>query len=164
MLFLAENSLEPSSAGGGYFAYILLWYFSNPMKSLTAFLPINRCPLPCPWTPPLPSLFCGFVCYQKLVQFQVPRLKTLLPICLLYNTYVTLSFFCREEYARQFGFMGEQLVEELGKGHHSGDVANLPPQFSSQPQYSRNVRQKRKLRKTQGSILLDLALSVFRTD
>ena len=86
--------------------------------------------------------------------------------CCLYvysNTNITL-FFCREEYARQFGFMGEQLVEELGKGHHSGDVANLPPQFSSQPQYSRNVRQKRKLRKTQGSILLDLALSVFRTD
>merc|ERR1712024_393343 len=65
----------------------------------------------------------------------------------------------REEYARQFGFMGEHLVEELGKGHHSGDVANLPPQFSSQPQYSRNVRQKRRLRKTQGQVLLNLALS-----
>ena len=69
----------------------------------------------------------------------------------------------REEYARQFGFMGEHLVEELGKGHHSGDVANLPPQFSPQPQYSRNVRQKRRLRRTQGQVLLNLALSVFNT-
>ena len=25
------------------------------MESFTAFIPINRCPLTCPWTPPVPS-------------------------------------------------------------------------------------------------------------
>ena len=29
------------------------------MESFTAFIPINRCPLPCPWTPPVPSLDIG---------------------------------------------------------------------------------------------------------
>ena len=32
------------------------------MQSLTAFIPNNRCPLPCPWTPPPPS-------YQRLRGF-----------------------------------------------------------------------------------------------
>ena len=42
--------------GGGYFLWILLWHVANPMESFTAFIPINRCPLTCPWTPPVPSL------------------------------------------------------------------------------------------------------------
>ena len=49
----------------------------------------------------------------------------------------------REEYARQFGQMGERLVEELGKGHHGPDVANLPPQLAPRPH---TVRQRRKVR------------------
>jgi len=27
------------------------------MESFTAFIPINRYPLTCPWTPPVPSLY-----------------------------------------------------------------------------------------------------------
>ena len=55
-----------------------------------------------------------------------------------------LKQFCyREEYARQFGYMGERLVEELGKGHHGPDVANPPSQYTPQHQ---NTRQRRKIR------------------
>ena len=30
------------------------------MESFTAFIPINRCPLTCPWTPPVPSVYLLF--------------------------------------------------------------------------------------------------------
>ena len=54
MLFMAEKIMEPA-ARGGYFSQILFWHVANLMESLTAFIPINRCPLTCPWTPPVPS-------------------------------------------------------------------------------------------------------------
>ena len=58
-----------------------------------------------------------------------------------------LKQFCyREEYARQFGYMGERLVEELGKGHHGPDVANLPPRLAPRPAQPYTVRRRRKAR------------------
>merc|ERR1711963_111270 len=60
-----------------------------------------------------------------------------------YNTDPGAGVRNREEYARQFGQMGERLVEELGKGHHGPDVANLPPQLAPRPH---TVRQRRKVK------------------
>ena len=36
------------------------------MESFTAFIPINRCPLTCPWTPPIPS---SLSCRSKYASF-----------------------------------------------------------------------------------------------
>ena len=39
------------------------------MESLTAFIPINRCPLTCPWTPPVPSIILLKVNRQEHTTF-----------------------------------------------------------------------------------------------
>jgi len=84
----------------------------------------------------------------------------LLDLSILGNKYINTDFKYhtdpgaglrnREEYTRQFGFMGEHLVEELGRGHQGSGVANPPPQFTPQPG---NVRPRRRIR----DILFDIA-------
>ena len=55
MLFMAENILEPSCVGGLLFVDFAL-ACCQPNGVINRFIPINRCPLPCPWTPPVPSI------------------------------------------------------------------------------------------------------------
>ena len=60
---------------------------------------------------------------------------------------VDTLYFGRAEYARQFGPMGDHLVEELGKGHHGqGDVAHQAPHHLQPQPHHPSLRQRRRIR------------------